>query len=204
MMGRRKSREPKLFYAGESLDLEARVPAGHPLRRVLAAVDFSFVRPLVAPLYGYNGNESVDPEVALKLMFLSFYEDVRSERELMATLPLRLDWLWFCGMDLDEPAPDHSVLSKARRRWGLGTFEKVFRHVLERCVEAGLVGGHTAHADSTLLNANAALDSRVSRKLWEQWERASAGEEQAPQEQAPQEQAPQEQAPQEQDRKSVV
>lgn len=175
-MGRPKRREAKLFYAGEALDLEARVPAGHPLRRVLGAVDFSFVRPLVAPLYGYDGNESVDPEVALKLMFLSFFENVRSERELMATLPLRLDWLWFCGMDLDEVVPDHSVLSKARRRWGLATFEKVFRHVLERCVEAGLVGGQAAHADSTLLNANAALDSRVSRRLWEQWERAGAEE----------------------------
>jgi transposase len=162
------------------------------------------VRPLVAPLYGYNGNESVDPEVALKLMFLSFFENVRSERELVRQLPLRLDWLWFCGMDLDEPAPDHSVLSKARRRWGLGTFEKVFRHVLGRCVEAGLVGGEVAHADSTLLNANAALDSRVSRKLWEQWERACAREEaaqgqaaqgQAAQDQAPQDQAPQDQAP---------
>jgi transposase len=184
MMGRPKRREPKLFYAGESLDLEARVPAGHPLRRVEAAVDFSFVRPLVAPLYGYNGNESVDPEVALKLMFLSFFENVRSERELMAHLPLRLDWLWFCGMDVDDPAPDHSVLSKARRRWGLATFERVFKHVLERCVEAGLVGGGAAHADSTLLNANAALDSRVSRKLWEQWERAAA-EEEAPAPQAP-------------------
>jgi hypothetical protein len=111
----------------------------------------------------------------------------------MERLPLRLDWLWFCGMDLDEAAPDHSVLSKARRRWGLGTFEKVFRHVLGRCVEAGLVGGEVAHADSTLLNASAALDSRVSRKLWEQWERANA-EEQAPREQAPREQAPREQA----------
>jgi len=180
MMGKPKRREPKLFYAGESLDLEARVPADHPLRKVLAAVDFSFVRPLVAPLYGYNGNESVDPEVALKLMFLSFFEGVRSERELVRQLPLRLDWLWFCGMDVDEPAPDHSVLSKARRRWGLSTFERVFRHVLGRCVEAGLVGGGTAHADSTLLNANAALDSRVSRALWEQWERANAQEQEAP------------------------
>ena len=189
MMGKPLRREPKLFYAGEALDLESRVPPNHALRKVLGAVDFSFVRPLVAPLYGYNGNESLDPEVALKLMFLSFYENVRSERELMRQLPLRLDWLWFCGMDLDDPAPDHSVLSKTRRRWGLATFEKVFRHVLDRCVEAGLVGGEVAHADSTLLNANAALDSRVSRKLWEQWERAGA-EEQERQERRDQQERP--------------
>src|SRR3954463_11298617 len=103
MMGKPKRREPKLFYAGESLDLEARVPGDPPLRKVLAAVDFSFVRPLVAPLYGYNGNESVDPEVALKLMFLSFFEGVRSERELVRQLPLRLGWLGVCGVGGGEP-----------------------------------------------------------------------------------------------------
>src|SRR5436190_20846960 len=124
MMGKPKTLEPKLFYAGAAVDLAARVPAGHRLRRVLAAVGFAFVRPLVAPLYGYNGNASVDPAVALKLMFLSFFEGVRSEREMMADLPLRPDWLWFCGTDVDEAAPDHSVLSKARRRGGLGTFER--------------------------------------------------------------------------------
>ena len=101
-MGKPRRREPKLFYAGVDLDLESRVPPDHPLRRVEAAVDFSFVRPLVAPLYGYNGNESLDPALALRLMFLCFFENVRSERELMRQLPLRLDWLWFCGMDLGD------------------------------------------------------------------------------------------------------
>src|SRR5688572_29151781 len=195
MMGKPKTLEPKLFYAGRALSLDERVPADHPLRRVLAAVDFAFVRPLVAPLYGYNGNESLDPAVALKLMFLSFFEGVRGERELMRQLPLRLDWLWFCGMDLDEEAPDHSVLSKARRRWGPQTFEKVFQHVLRQCEAAGLVGGKAAHADSALLNAYAALDSRVSRKLWEQWEAALEPQQQAPDQQAPDQQATDQQAP---------
>ena len=129
-MGKPRTREPKLFYAGVDLDPGSRVPADHPLRRVEAAVDFSFVRPLVAPLYGYNGNESLDPALVLRLMFLCFYENVRSERELMRQLPLRLDWLWFCGMDLGDEAPDHSVLSKARRRWGERVFEQVFERVL--------------------------------------------------------------------------
>lgn len=88
----------------------------------------------------------------------------------MRQLPLRLDWLWFCGLDLDSRIPDHSVLSKARRRWGVELFQKVFARVLEACDRAGLVGGTTVHADSTLLRANADKEGRVSRRLWEQLE----------------------------------
>ena len=56
MMGKQKS-EPQLFnYA---VNLEKRVRANHPLRRVKEAIDFGFVREEVAHCYGNNGNESV-------------------------------------------------------------------------------------------------------------------------------------------------
>ncbi len=45
-------------------------------------------------------------------MLLLVLYNVRSERELMQTLPERLDWLWFLGYDLDSELPHHSVLSK--------------------------------------------------------------------------------------------
>jgi transposase len=172
MMGRAQHRQSKLFYTRVNLD--ERMPEDHPLRRVDRVVDFSFVRREVAHCYGGNGNESIDPTVILKLLFLAFFENVRSERELMRQLPLRLDWLWFCELDLDDEAPHHSVLSKARARWGLGVFERIFEHVLQQCATAGLVDGTTAYADSTVLKANASVDSRIPRKLWEQLEREQA------------------------------
>jgi transposase len=168
MMGKPAGSQSRLFYIG--LNMDERVPADHPLRRVAEVIDFRFVRARVAHLYGSNGNPSVDPTLLLKLMFLAFYERVRSERELMRQLLLRLDWLWFCGLDLDADIPDHSVLSKARRRWGLEVFEAVFAHVLEQCVGAGLVEGKTVYADSTQLKANASVESRVPRELWRQLE----------------------------------
>jgi transposase len=168
MMGPAAKREGRLFYTGFSL--EERVPLDHPLRRIDAAVDFGFVRAAVAHLYGDNGHVSVDPALLLRLMFLVFFERVRSERELMRQLPMRLDWLWFCGLDVDSVIPDHSVLSKARRRWGLELFETLFGRVLEACDRAGLVEGAIAHADSTLLKANANREGRISRRLWEQLE----------------------------------
>jgi len=174
MMGKPNQLEPKLFYHGVSLD--RRIPKDHPLRKIEQLVDFNFIRSKVADLYGTRGNESVDPAVILKLMFLLFYENIKSERALTAQLPLRLDWLWFCGYDLDEKTPDHSVISKARRRWGLEVFAGFFDNILSQCVDAGLVEGETIHVDSSTIDANASKDTlrcqfrAVSRDLYEKLE----------------------------------
>jgi IS5 family transposase len=153
MLGKPKQTEPKLFYHGVSL--ERRMPLEHPLRRIKQLVDFDFIRSQVADLYGTNGNQSVDPAVILKLMFLLFYENIKSERALLRQLPLRLDWLWFCDYDLDEATPDHSVLSKARNRWGSEVFEAFFMNILEQCINAGLVDGETIYIDSSTIDGNA-------------------------------------------------
>jgi len=156
MMGTHQP-QPSLF--AYRVDLEQRIRPDHPLRRVAAVVDFSFVRAEVAACYGHNGNVSVDPVVILKLMFLLFFDDVASERELMARLPERLDYLWFLGYGLDDPIPDHSVLSKARTRWGREVFEQFFVRTVAQCVAAGLVDGRQVHVDGSLNDANASCDS---------------------------------------------
>jgi len=143
------------------IDLDQRVRADHPLRRIAAAIDFSFIRNEVADCYGYNGNESVDPVILLKLMFLLFYDDIASERELMAISAERLDYLWFLGYGLDDKIPDHSVLSKARARWGQEAFEGFFIRTVAQCVAAGLVDGKKLHVDSSLIAAHASRDSVV-------------------------------------------
>jgi transposase len=158
MMGEQLPQDSLFSY---QVNLEKRVPADHPLRRVRQAVDFWFVRGEVAHCYGHNGNESVAPEVILKMMFLLFFEDIASERELMRTLPVRLDYLWFLGYGLDDPIPDHSVLSKARRRWGREVFERLFVQTVQQCVGAGLVDGQKIHLDSSLVTAHASNNSVV-------------------------------------------
>jgi transposase len=153
MLGAPKRLQPKLFYSGVSLD--ERIPPAHLLRRVRQTVDFDFIRHEVAQLYGPCGHESLDPAVLLKLMLLLFLENVSSERALAEQLPYRLDWLWFCEYDLDEETPNHSVLSKARRRWGVEVFSEFFQRVLQQCVAAGLVDGQTLHVDASVIRANA-------------------------------------------------
>src|SRR5262245_20882687 len=159
MIGPIQEREPKLFHYG--VNLEKRVRSNNPLRAVKAAVDFGFVRKRVASLYGKDGHESEDPIVIMKLMLLLllFMDNVSSERELMRMVGERLDYLWSLELDLDDEIPNHSVLSKARKRWGGGIFEEVFITTVQQCVAAGLVDGQKIHMDGSLIDANAAKES---------------------------------------------
>jgi hypothetical protein len=134
------------------VDLDQRVRSKNPLRKVVQMVGFSFVREEVKERYGYNGNEGLDPQILLKLMFLLFWDDIRSERELMQILPERLDYLWFLGYSLDDEIPNHSVLSKARirRRYLMeGSFahglnqhhfkRSRWRHLGNQCIQDHLI-----------------------------------------------------------------
>src|ERR1700758_3328339 len=112
------------------VNLDKRVRSDHPLRRIRSALDLSFVRKAVAHTYGKKGNKSVPPEVIVRMMLLLFLDDIKSERELMRIIPERLDYLWFLGYGLDDQIPDHSVLSKARKRWGKEVFVSLFSRVV--------------------------------------------------------------------------
>ncbi len=96
--------------------LEDLVPAHHFYRRLDRALDFSFVRELIAPCYAVAGRRSIDPVVFFRLHLVLFFAGLRSERQLLRTLSDRLAARWYVGYDLDEALPDHSSLSKIRQR----------------------------------------------------------------------------------------
>ena len=97
------------------------------------------------------------------MLILIFY-NIRSERELMSTIPVRLDWLWFLGYDLDDEIPNHSVLSKARARWGIEAFKTFFENIVWQCVQAGLVDGSKLFMDSSMVQADASNNSVVNKE----------------------------------------
>ena len=157
MMGPTQQRQSRLFYT--SFNLDDRIRPDNPLRQIHQLLDFSWVRPAVADMYGSTGNPSIDPVVLLELMLILLLENIPSERELMRRLPERLDWLWFCQYDLDSELPNHSVLSKARRHWGQDVFGALFARILQQCIDAGLVDGSVLHIDSSLIQGDVSVDS---------------------------------------------
>ena len=100
------------------VDLEAGVPADHPLRAIremvnaaLAALSADFAR-----LYARSGRPSIPPEMLLRAMLLQAFYSIRSERQLMERLEFDLLFRWFVGLGVDEPVWDHSSFSKNRDR----------------------------------------------------------------------------------------
>jgi transposase len=145
------------------LSLEDLVPEDNFYRRLEARLDLSFVGELVAPLYANGGRPSVDPVVFFKLQLVMFFEDIRSERQLMGLVADRLSLRWYLGYDLHEPLPDHSSLTRIRERYGLSVFRRFFERIVEMCAEAGLVWGEELFIDATKVEANASMESRVPR-----------------------------------------
>ena len=156
MIGVESPGNGKLFY---NFNLEKKVRQNHPLRKLKEILNLDFMYGLLKDKYGYNGNVSVPPPVIMKMMILLFLYNVRSEREMMETIPERLDWLWFLGYDIDEEVPNHSVLSKARKRWGEDIFKELFNRVVKQAVEAGLVDGEKIFVDASLVEADASKNS---------------------------------------------
>jgi len=145
------------------LSLEELLSPENFYRRLEASLDLSFVRELVGPLYANGGRPSVDPVVFFKLQLVMFFEDLRSERQLMGVVSDRLSLRWYLGYDLHEPLPDHSSLTRIRERYGLLTFRRFFERIVEECLDAGLVWGEELFFDATKVEANASMESRIPR-----------------------------------------
>ena len=100
------------------VDLEDRVPGGHPLRlirrivnEVLAALDGEFTE-----LYAEGGRPSIAPERLLRALLLQVFYTIRSERQLMEQLHYNLLYRWFVGLGVDEPVWVPTVFTKNRER----------------------------------------------------------------------------------------
>ena len=177
--------ESRDFKQHETISLDDLVPIDNFYRQVEQCIDLNFVHDLAGEFYSNIGRPSIDPIVFFKLQLIAFFEGIRSERQLMETINLNLAHRWFIGYDLDEPVPDLSSLSKIRERYGLEVFQKFFEHIVELCIEAGLVWGEELYFDSTKVKANANVKGMIERaefetqqhldQLFDQFEESASG-----------------------------
>jgi len=171
MMSRRGSKGERFIYG---FSLEERVPADHLLRKIAAAIDFSFIYELVADHYSHTGAPSVDPIVVFKLSLIGYLYNIPSERRLLAEASLNMAYLWFLGYDIDEALPDHSIMTKARVRFGPDAYRTFFHRTVDACAKAGLIEGESAFCDSTLIDSIHRLEGVRSKPLLDQLDEGAA------------------------------
>lgn len=160
MMGK-KELAPKLLY---SVTIEDLVPGDNFYRRLSEFLDLIFAYQECKSIYGKTGNPSIDPVVFFKLVLFGYFENIISDRELIRRASDSLGVRLYLGYDLDEELPCHSTISRTRVKIPEEVFEKLFDKILQMCVENGLVGGEKQSIDSTLVKANASLESLEKKR----------------------------------------
>ena len=120
---------------------------GHPfferLNRVLADSGFdAFVEGLCAVFYADRlGRPSLRPGRYFRMLFIGYFEGLSSERGIAWRVADSLSLRSFLDLELTEAAPDHSTLSRTRRRVDVETHAAVFTWILERLVGGGSGSG---------------------------------------------------------------
>lgn len=148
------------------VDMEARVPARHPLRAVraivndgLASLDAEFDK-----LYADIGRDSIPPERLLRAALLQAFFSIRSERLLMEQLDYNLLYRWFVGLGVDDAVWDHSVFSKNRDRLlEADVAAKFLAAVLAHPKVKPLLSDEHFSVDGTLIEAWASMKSLRAR-----------------------------------------
>jgi transposase len=144
------------------VDVEARVPANHPLRAMrrltdaaLAELDASF-----SALYEGIGRPSIPPERLLRASLLQLLYSIRSERQLVERLEFDLLFRWFVGLTIDERVFDASTFSKNRDRLLTHEIAQEFLCSLIGLPEVKrLMSAEHFSVDGTLLKAWASMKS---------------------------------------------
>jgi transposase len=144
------------------VDLEERIPAVHPLRKIrqivndaLMSLDAEF-----EALYTDFGRPSIAPERLIRASLLQILFSIRSERQLMEQTDYNLLFRWFVGLGIDDPVWVPTVFSKNRDR--LLTTEmsrKVMAAILAHPEVKPLLSDEHFSVDGTLIKAWASMKS---------------------------------------------
>lgn len=144
------------------VDLEERIPARHPLRKIrrvvndaLASMDAEFDR-----LYAADGRPSIAPERLLRASLIQILFSVRSERQLMEQMQYNLLFRWFVGLGIDDPVWVATVFSKNRDRLlTTDIAQKFLAAILAHREIAPLLSDEHFSVDGTLIKAWASVKS---------------------------------------------
>ncbi len=116
------------------------------------------------------GRPSLTPGRYFRLLLIGYFEGIDGERGMAWRAADSLALRRFLELELNEPPPDHSTISRTRRLIDVETHQAVFGWVLELLAEKGLLKGKTIGIDATTLEANAAMRSIVRRDTGEGYE----------------------------------
>jgi transposase len=153
----------------EMVALDELVPADHLVRKIEAAINFSFIYDLVKDKYSEKGRPSIDPVILIKLTFIQYTFGIRSMRQTIEELKTNMAYRWFLGYGFHDKVPHFSTFGKnyERRFKDSDLFEQIFYRILKTAAEKNLISTEHVFVDSTHVKASAnkrKFEKKVVRK----------------------------------------
>ena len=148
------------------VSVEQLVPEDHLLRKIDAAIDFSFIYDLVEDRYSQdNGRPSIDPVTLIKIPIIQYMYGIKSMRQTIKEIEVNVAYRWFLGLDFYDKVPHFSTFGKnyKRRFEGTDLFEQIFTKILLQCMKQGLVDTDTMYVDAT--HVKAAANRKKAKKI---------------------------------------
>jgi len=170
---RRKGRQRESFVAASEVRALGN-PFHRALNRLLDEHGFDeFAEAACREFYAEKrGRPGIPPGVYFRMPMVGYLEGIGSQRGIAWRCADSISLREFLGYGLSKNPPEHSGLSKTRKRLSVEAHAAVFGRVVELLRSSGLPSGRTLGVDSTTLEANAAMRSIVRRddgKGYEEW-----------------------------------
>lgn len=142
----------------EMYSIDQLVSENHLVRKLDAAIDFSFIYDLVKDKYCEdNGRPSIDPVVLFKIAIIQYVFGIKSMRQTIAEIENNIAYRWFLGYGLGQSVPHFTTFGKnyVRRFKDSDIFEQIFARILESIIHAGFIKADAVFIDATHVKANA-------------------------------------------------
>ncbi|AMM93790.1 transposase [Peribacillus simplex] len=153
----------------EMITLDQLVPPNHLVRKLEAAIDFTFTYDLVKDMYSEVGRPSIDPVILVKLTFIQYTFGIRSMRKTIEEVETNMAYRWFLGYGFHDKVPHFSTFGKnyERRFKDTDLFEQIFYRILMTAANKKLISAEHVFVDFTHVKASAnkrTFEKKIVRK----------------------------------------
>ncbi len=154
----------------EMICLEDLVSKSHNYRKFAKIWSFQFVEKKLKKLENNNTHKGHGLLRIFKCLLLQFMENL-SDRELERFIEENTAAKWFCGFNLRDNTPDHSVFCQTRKKIGTNVLSKIFADLRDQLKKQGLMNEVFSFVDATHLISKANLWKERDKAIAEKYEK---------------------------------
>lgn len=146
------------------------VPENHVYRRFLKLWNFKRTKKRLKKLEKDNNYKGFGVLRLFKCLLLQFMEDL-SDRELKKFMQENNAGKLFCGFELTEATPEHTVFTKVRKRIGTKKLSELFSDLRDQLQAQGYMNEVFSFVDASHLISKAALWKERDKAIKKKYEK---------------------------------